>query len=368
MAKINHFLISGGTGAIGSAIVPLLVEKKAPIYLLIRGADNEEVQKKFLNLKRFWNLPNIDEWVMPIRGDVEEIGLGLSKDDEFRVTNDVTNIIHSAGKVRMNLPLEEARSAAVGSTQNILNFSKRCPNFNKLEFVSTVGVAGRTIPQLEELYYSEKRSYHNTYEQSKAEAEMVLEKAMQEIPVTLHRPSMVVGDSSSGKIIHFQIFYYLCEFLSGNKTFGFMPKLGNTTLDIVPSDYVAKAIVESSYNNGWAGKVLHLSSGTDALPLEALKKHVRKYWQKNGLILPKEIDLPLVAVKGGLFLIKPFLTAKMKKMISTLPIFLDYLESRQTFSNHKTIMLLEEHGINLPKPEGYLEHLFEFYFNNKNTH
>ena len=41
--------------------------------------------------------------------------------------------------------------------------------------------------------------------------------------VTLHRPSMVVGHAETGKVIHFQVFYHLCEFLSGRHTRGLIP-------------------------------------------------------------------------------------------------------------------------------------------------
>ncbi|MFN4174932.1 MAG: hypothetical protein ACK4HV_07520, partial [Parachlamydiaceae bacterium] len=156
----------------------------------------------------------------------------------------------------------------------------------------------------------------------------------------------------------------LCEFLTGKKTFGIMPDLSNATLDIVPSDYVAKAILESSFNDDWAGKVLHLSSGKAALPLMELKKAVKDFWEKKVVALPREIDLPLPLIKGGLHLITPILPAKTKKMISTLPIFLDYLESRQVFENSQTTHLLEKKGISLPDPHNYLKNLFQYYFNN----
>lgn len=365
MAKVAKFLITGATGAIGSAIIPLIVEKKAQAYLLIRGRDREEVQYKFSLLKNFWDIPNIEEWVKPIQGDVERSGLGLSKEDEKFLTQDITHIIHCAGKVKMNLSIEEARHSAIDSTKNILDFIHKCPNFTKLEFVSTVGVAGRTISRLEERYYSEARSYHNTYEQSKAEAEAFLEPFIQDIPTTLHRPSMVVGDSRTGKIIHFQIFYYLCEFLSGKKTFGVMPDLEGATLDIVPCDYVAKSIVESAFNPNFAGKVMHLSSGHDALPLTQLKKQVRSAFQKRGITIPNEINLPLSLIKGGLFLAAPFLSAQTKKTISTLPIFLDYLGSRQIFENTLTVERLKGKGVVLPAANDYMQHLFDYYFSKK---
>ena len=56
----------------------------------------------------------------------------------------------------------------------------------------------------------EVRTFHNTYEQAKAEAEEYLYPFMadERLPITIHRPSMVVGDSMTGKAISFQVFYH----------------------------------------------------------------------------------------------------------------------------------------------------------------
>ena len=56
------------------------------------------------------------------------------------------------------------------------------------------------------------------------------------LPATIHRPSMVVGDSQTGKVIHFQVFYHLCEFLSGRRTLGIVPDTGDAALDGEVSD------------------------------------------------------------------------------------------------------------------------------------
>ena len=55
----------------------------------------------------------------------------------------------------------------------------------------------------------------------------------------------VVGDTINGRIIHFQVFYHLCEFLSGRRTLGLAPGFGGARLDIVPADYVAQVIALS---------------------------------------------------------------------------------------------------------------------------
>lgn len=63
---------------------------------------------------------------------------------------------------------------------------------------------------LPECWITEARTFHDIYEQAKAEAERYLQNVLPEgLPITIHHPSMVIGDAGSGRIIHFQIFYAL---------------------------------------------------------------------------------------------------------------------------------------------------------------
>ncbi len=151
----------------------------------------------------------------------------------------------------MNLELEVARQHALGSAKNIVELALACEasgSLQKIEYVSTVGVAGRMPGILPESWITQPREFHNTYEQAKAEAEDYLREQIEQhnLPVTVHRPSMVVGDSKTGKIIHFQVFYYLCEFIAGRRTLGILPYFGDAVVDTVPVDYVAQVIKWSS--------------------------------------------------------------------------------------------------------------------------
>ncbi len=72
----------------------------------------------------------------------------------------------------------------------------------------------------------ETPQFHNTYEHAKFEAEQwLLQKMEAGFPATIFRPSMVVGDTQTGKIIRFQVFYFLAAFLTGQRTAGILPRL-----------------------------------------------------------------------------------------------------------------------------------------------
>ena len=146
--------------------------------------------------------------VSALAGDVTEPRFGLGEQDFRQLACNSTHIVHSAGAVRMNLPLEEARRSSVGSARNVVALaraSQAMGMLQKLEFVSTVGVLGRGSGVLEEKWVTAARQFHNTYEAAKADAEDYIRTEIEAgLPVTVHRPSMVVGDSRSGRIVHFQ--------------------------------------------------------------------------------------------------------------------------------------------------------------------
>jgi thioester reductase-like protein len=154
-----------------------------------------------------------------LRGDVAERRLGLDEATHARLLSEVTHVVHAAGNVKLNRSLAEARRDAVMPLREIVTFCRGCRPFRELDYISTVGVAGRLRGLVPEAPLARPRVFRNTYEHAKADAEDELWAAIRAgLPATVHRPSMVVGDSHTGKIIHFQVFYHLCAYLSGART------------------------------------------------------------------------------------------------------------------------------------------------------
>ena len=252
------------------------------------------------------------------------------------------------------MPLEQARATAVLPTRSILALA-RLGKAAKIDLVSTVGVWGRTPGHMPERALPEVSDFHNTYEAAKAEAERVVWAEGQGLPITLHRPSMVVGEANTGKVIHFQVFYHLCEFLSGGRTFGIMPDLGQTRLDTIPVDWVAAVINWANQRSETAGQIYHLCSGPQqAISLLQLQRQVRAAWSHHGLALPKlrgvnrrwlERLIPLIGAVAG---------AKTRRALRGLSPVLEYLAEDQGFANDHTAKLLTAAGLPVPRLEDYL--------------
>jgi thioester reductase-like protein len=358
---VRTVFLTGATGAIGSALAAVLLQEPATqLQLLLRATSRAELDRRLESLFQFWQVDPADvttrRRVVAAQGDATAPSFGLDVSAYADLSARCTHIIHAAGAVRMNLPIEDARRSAVESARNIVQLAHSCRNLSKVEFVSTVGVGGRLGGLLKEQWIDGPRTFHNTYEQAKAEAEEFVRGEVERgLPLTVHRPSMVVGDSRTGRIIHFQIFYHLCEFLSGTRTFGLAPGLDRARLDTVPVDYVASAIAWSSQQLATSSRVFHLCSGPElSIPLAELQTLVRAAYADAGRRTPPVIALPSWVFLGVMQALGMLLGESAQRAIRTLPVFIDYLTTEQAFGNAQSQESLAAGGVALPPPQAYL--------------
>ncbi len=359
----RHYFVTGATGTVGSAVVErILAEPDTRVSILVRASDEAALEARRQNLLTHWGMAadsSAARRLHALSGDILKPDLGLTPAHWAELVSSTTHIVHCAASVKLNMSMDLARATAVTPTATVLALARQARqsgSLQKLELVSTVGVWGRAPGVLPERPVPEVDSFHNTYEAAKAEAEKLVWSLNGELPVTVHRPSMVVGRRSDGRVMSFQVFYHLCEFLSGVRTWGVMPRLGQTRLDTVPVDWVAEALVWSSTQASTAGMVLHLCSGPElAVPLTQLQAHVRRLWRDTGVRLPalKQVNLrvlsamvPALGVLGG---------EGARRALRALPPVLAYLAEDQGFSNTQTNSLLARAGLPLPTVDTYLD-------------
>lgn len=347
-----------------------MADPDTDVWLLIRADSDSALAGRLEELLRFWGCADDADRVRRIHGLRGDAGLprfGLDESAYEDLARRCTHIIHCAGTVRMNLELDKARRSAVGSAEQILSLARRITEVGqlaKVDFVSTVGVAGKRSGTLPEAWLDEMPAFHNTYEQAKAEAEVVVRRAIDEeqLPITVHRPSMVIGDSRDGHVIHFQIFYFICEFLSGCKTAGLFPNFADIQLDVIPSDVVATAIVAASRDPATTGRIFHLCSGPALAPLvEEVKVAVRKAFSRRGLAVPPGINLPIGWFAGLARVAVRLAPQRQRKVLATLPIYLDYLADRQSFGNPVFLAWFAAQGYRLPLWQEYLPQVLDCY-------
>ena len=105
--------------------------------------------------------------------------------------------MHCAASISFDLPLDEARAINVEGTREIIGFAREAKNAGRLDrfiHVSTAYVAGITEGTFRERQLDAGQEFRNTYEQTKWEAEHVVNDASDLNPV-IARPSIVMGES-----------------------------------------------------------------------------------------------------------------------------------------------------------------------------
>jgi thioester reductase-like protein len=364
-------LITGATGVVGSELAPLFLQADPwKVRLIVRARSPAHLSERFEALLAYWGISPTDDRVArnveAYAGDVCQPKLGLQDADYERLSKEVTHVIHCAGNVRLNQSLDDARRDAVGSARQIVQFARACQqrgSLRKVDVLSTIGVAGRMPGLIPERRLTEPREYHNTYEAAKAEAEEFLFGELDRgLPLTIHRPSMVVGNSQTGRIRRFQVFYHLCDFLSGNKTIGLILDTGNAVLDIVPVDYVARALYIASGQSDSIGKVFHLCSGPEnAVRLTDLADRLQATTVASGCRHRRTRRLSSRSFRLLLWCATRLSVGKTRRELRTLPYFLSYLDESQSFNTTVATHYFAEHHCTLCRPTTYLDRVVTFY-------
>lgn len=360
--------MTGGTGVVGGAVVERLLATGNRVTLLIRASSADAARSRLELLLHFYGYSQaLERLAFSVLGDTTLPRLGLSDSQYEQVCEGCSHVIHCAGLVRMNLPIDEARRSAVRATHNVIALARSIEQHTgrmpKMEFVSTVGVGGKLHAPIPEQWIDVARSFHNSYEQSKAEAEVVIRDAMTKgLQVTVHRPSMVVGHSSTGRISSFQVFYYLADFLSGRRTLGLYPDLSQAKLDIVGADRVADAIVWSSRQIDTAGRILHLCAGPEgSIALDQLRALVRSRFVAHGIDVPSGWCVSRKTFRTLATFATLLTRGKLRRALATLPIFLDYLSDEQAFENSQTVPLLNSAGLVLDRSSDIVGPVLDYY-------
>lgn len=262
-------LVTGATGMLGQSFVPRLLRARPEmgVICLIRGRIGLPASQRFTQLLMEWDIPEKDrERIHFVEGDVCETRLGMSDADYLFLSRNLDAVIHMAASIDFALPLEEARRYNVSSTENVITLCKAAKKHAedfRLIHVSTAYVCGKRAGRLHEHAVTADEGYWNTYEQTKAEAEHLVHQAKADLPVTVFRPSQVLGESESGRVGRFFGFFEYVELGIRGKA---SVLIGNPGIrpDIVSSDYVSDGILALGFEQDTIGQTYHLAAGLEA--------------------------------------------------------------------------------------------------------
>jgi long-chain acyl-CoA synthetase len=208
----------------------------------------------------------------------------------------VTHIVHAAADLRLNAPLAELRATNVEGVRHVLELARtaRRHGLVRLGHVSTAYVAGaRTGAVLEDDLPTAPR-FRSAYEQSKHEGEAVVRAATGEVPVSVFRPGMIVGDARTGYVKTFNTVYYALRLLLTGRL-RVLPTRPSMRLNLIPVDHVAEGIAQLLFDPQAEGLTFHLTPPPEAAPaVGELVGFVRRWARRElGVRVPRPLCVPL---------------------------------------------------------------------------
>lgn len=261
---VRSILLTGATGFLGAYLLRgLLRQTQAVLYCLVRGQDDEPIQRVRTNMHRYgiWN-DDFESRLRAVVGDLQSPRLGLPAATWDFLAREIDEIYHCGAAVNWVLPYEGLRSSNVLGTQELLRIACDCKP-KPFHFVSSIATCHTTFPIEEVSEQDEMLAYlsgiHLGYAQSKCVAESLVRRASERgLPATIHRPSLIMGDGTTGCSNAEDL---LSTMIRGCIQMGSAPNL-DWSLDCCTVDYVADAIVGLSRQATDSSHVFHLVNKT----------------------------------------------------------------------------------------------------------
>jgi thioester reductase-like protein len=329
----KNIFLTGGTGFLGAFIIrELLQETNANIYCLVRAANAEEGKSKLQkNLEQYaiWQ-EEFNSRIIPIVGDLSLPLLGVGSEQFQTLATNIDTIYHSGALLNYVFPYSALKAANVLGTQEVLRLACQV-KVKPVHYVSSVAVfestayAGKVVKEQDEFNHWE--GIYLGYSQTKWVAEKLVKIARDRgLPVTIHRPPLISGDSKTG-ICNTHDFINLMT--KGCLQMGYFPDV-DYMLDMSPVDYVSKAIVYLSRQKESIGKAFNLQH-PQPVSLKILVEWIRSFGYSVEMIPYEKWQSELInnvtSADNPLYTLRPFLLERWSDEQLTIPDL--YLQARR---------------------------------------
>jgi thioester reductase-like protein len=266
-------LLTGATGFLGRHLLRDLLLSGQRVAVLTRDSRDGRAENRIKELLNYWSELLGRRLPCPVilHGDLSHAGLGLSLSDRHWLGRHCEAVLHAAANLSFRAtPDGEPWKTNVNGTQALLRLATEL-NIPRWHHISTAFVCGKGEGPIQESDLDRGQSFHNPYEQSKCEAEKCVREA-KVICATIYRPSVIVGDSRTGYTSSFVGFYRFLELANrlaslekGYRRLPVRVRLrGDEPCNLVPVDWVSRAVVELLALPSEHGRTYHLASHTPA--------------------------------------------------------------------------------------------------------
>jgi thioester reductase-like protein len=353
-------LLTGATGFVGMELLARLLERtERPVFALVRGTDEADARDRLRQTVTglLGSCEPYEHRLAALCADLERPALHLdtSMDDLAAV---VTDIVHGAASVSFELGLPESRAINVDGTRRMLELAALCRTRGQLRSfssISTAYVAGKHHGRFHEHELEVGQDFRNPYERTKFEAEQLVRAHAADLPITIFRPSIIVGDSHTGWTAVFNVLYGpLRAFSQG--AYQVVPARRSAPVDAVSVDYVADAIFALLTTRAGDGLTYHLTAGEDATTVGELVD-----LSADLLARPAPVSLPPALYRRALHpLLVRTAGARRRRMLRRTEVYFPYFAVDTVFDDARTRATLAPMGVRRAPLDAYFHRLVDF--------
>ncbi len=356
------YFVTGATGFIGRNLVELLLEREGTIYVLVR----EGSQGRLAELRNRWGVD--EERVVGIVGDLSQHRLGVSEADVELLKGKVDHLFHLAAIYDMKADAESQRIANVEGTRHMVQLAEAV-EAGRIHMVSSIASAGLYKGTWREDMFDEAQNLDvNPYFRTKHESERVVREESQR-PWRVYRPGIVVGNSETGEMDKIDGPYYFFKLIRRIRQvvpqWMPMPGVEGREINIVPVDFVVKAMDHIAHLDGLDGRAFSL---TDPDPLSA--GEVIDVFARAAHAPQSTVRAPASATEALAPFISmatanvPFADGITDRVLADFGVprsVLIYLNYPTHFDSRRTQAALAGTGIKVPPLEAYAGKLWDYW-------
>jgi thioester reductase-like protein len=331
--------LTGTTGYIGGYLAAGLIERHTDkLNLLVRAKDEHDGEARLWHaLQLHMDFPCFREFLASririFRGDLTDSRFGLAPDEYRELVASTDSVIHCAASLNRKSE-KSCLNVNLRGTLEVVQLARRAQEAHGLKRfsqVSTVAVAGKRSNEVvtEDASIDWERSDYDPYARTKKFCEHMVRELLPDVPRTVFRPSIVLGDSRRAETTQFDMVRAFV-FLAGLPVLPFRP---DDKVDIVPVDYVADAIVSLHQKAQPAHEIYHLSSGTGSQTFRELTDALATAQGKSKPLYAPSVErsfsatVNFLANRGG----------GMGRGASLMKVFLPYLVWNTVFDNARVV-------------------------------
>ena len=345
----ESIFLTGFPGFIGERLVEKLVKSETQFFLLVEPQFVEKAMAAVEEIAEATETP-LESFSL-LEGDITQPGLGISDADLETIQFETTDVYHLAAAYDLAVAKDVAYRVNLEGTKNVNDFVCSVKNLRRYNYVSTCYISGKRTGDILETELEHNAGFRNNYEETKYLAEIEVERLKATLPVTIYRPSVVVGDSQTGETTKYDGIYYLVHYLRKAPILLRIMNVGNNDvrLNLVPVDFVVDAIATLAHDQGALGKTIALADPdplTTAGLFDAIAKDLSG--RKSEFALPPRFA-------------EWFLKTRISPAITGLPHSgVPYFFVSQNYDTGIADRLLDAHGIKCPRFGDYVGNLLDF--------